>query len=217
MDARLVVKSIKLCLKNLHFHLTWSLSGKCLIVNQFYPLNDWKLFLSIKEIKNSCANYRKVMRCAGEKMSFKRGLKALVTGKYRFGQLWNWYKAHHMPWGLDVKHDPPRLGIFLTTKCNMKCDFCLTHSTVIEDNEFKYQGSEDMSFDTFKDILNRFPNTLIVSFIGNGEPILNRNIYDMVKYARKKKKGQPSFQMALSWNALSTRSLMLRLKLSISA
>jgi MoaA/NifB/PqqE/SkfB family radical SAM enzyme len=130
-------------------------------------------------------------------MSFKRGIRALVTGKYRFGQLWNWYKTYHTPFGLKVKHDPPRLGIFLTTKCNMKCDFCLTHSTVIEDNEFKYQGSEDMSFDTFKDILDRFPNTLIVSFIGNGEPILNRNIYDMVKYARKKKMRSTLFSNGL--------------------
>ena len=130
-------------------------------------------------------------------MSFKRGIKALVTGKYNFGQLWNWYKAYHSPWGLTVKHDPPRLGIFLTTKCNMKCDFCLTHSTVIEDNEYKYQGSEDMSFDTFKDILSKYPNTLIISFIGNGEPILNRNVYDMVKYARKKKMRSTLFSNGL--------------------
>jgi MoaA/NifB/PqqE/SkfB family radical SAM enzyme len=130
-------------------------------------------------------------------MSIARGVKALVTGKYRFGQLWNWYKAYHFPWALDVKHDPPRLGVFLTTKCNMKCDFCLTHSTIIEDNEFKYQGSDDMSMDTFKDILKKFPNTLIISFIGNGEPILNRNIYEMVKYAQSKKMRSTLFSNGL--------------------
>lgn len=120
-------------------------------------------------------------------MSFTRGFKALVTGKYRFGQLWNYYKAHHFPRDLKVNFDPPRLGIFLTTKCNMKCDFCLTHSTVIEDNEFKYQGAKDMDMEMFKDVLKQYPNTLIISFIGNGEPILNRDIFNMVRYAKDQK------------------------------
>lgn len=126
-----------------------------------------------------------------------RGVKALVTGKYRFGQLWNWYKAHNMPLGLKVNHDPPRLGVFVTTKCNMKCNFCLTHSEIIEDNEYKYQGADDMSLETFKDVLDKYPHTLIVSFIGNGEPLLSKNIWDMVEYARKRKMGSTLFTNGL--------------------
>jgi MoaA/NifB/PqqE/SkfB family radical SAM enzyme len=127
-----------------------------------------------------------------------RGLKALLTGRYRFGQLWNYYKAHHAPVGLDVNFAPPRLGIYVTGKCNMKCDFCLTHSEKIPDNPFKYQGSNDMSVDTFKDILNRYPNTLIVSFIGNGEPILNKDIFEMTDFAHKRKMGTTLFSNGLT-------------------
>lgn len=126
-----------------------------------------------------------------------RGVWALLSGKYNLGQLWNYFKAYHFPRGLNVSHDPPRLGIFLTTKCNMKCDFCLTHSEVIQDNPYKYQGAKDMTFETFKDIIKKYPNTIIMSFIGNGEPLLNRNIFEMIKYAKSKKMGSTIFSNGL--------------------
>ena len=87
-----------------------------------------------------------------------------------------------------VRYKPLRLGIFATGKCNLACSMCLTHSPLIPDNPFKYQGSKDMDLPTFKDILNKFQAALHVSIIGNGEPLLNKDIFEIIRHAKKRKK-----------------------------
>ncbi len=107
--------------------------------------------------------------------------------KYRFKQLWNLIRVQTGKPGITVNYKPTRLGIFVTAKCNMKCEMCLTHSPSIPDNPFKYQSCTDMSLDTFHDILQKYPGTTLLSFIGNGEPLLNPNLFQMISDAQKRK------------------------------
>jgi len=96
-----------------------------------------------------------------------------------------------------VRYKPLRLGIFVTGRCNLACSMCLTHSPLIPNNLFKYQGSQDMSLATFQDILKKFPSALHVSIIGNGEPLLNLEIFPIIRYAKKKKKNVTIFSNGL--------------------
>lgn len=45
-----------------------------------------------------------------------------------------------------------------------------------------------MDFATFKDIVDRFRNTIRLNFIGNGEPLLCKELFRMIKYAKEKQK-----------------------------
>jgi len=96
-----------------------------------------------------------------------------------------------------VRYKPIRLGIFVTGRCNLACSMCLTHSPLIPNNPFKYQGSKDMGLKTFQDILKKFPSALHVSIIGNGEPLLNPDIFSIIHYAKKKKKNVTIFSNGL--------------------
>lgn len=42
-----------------------------------------------------------------------------------------------------------------------------------------------MDFDTFKKAIDKFHNAISCAFIGNGEPMLNKDLFRMIKYASK--------------------------------
>jgi len=64
---------------------------------------------------------------------------------------------------------------------------CLTHSPSIPDNLYKYKGAKEMDFEMFKDIIKRFKAALGCCFIGNGEPLLCKDLFKMIEYAHKHK------------------------------
>ena len=119
---------------------------------------------------------------------FCRKIFSLFTGKSTFSQIFNQLILKFSKETILVRYKPLRLGIFATGKCNLACSMCLTHSPLIPDNPFKYQGSKDMDLPTFKDILNKFQAALHVSIIGNGEPLLNKDIFEIIRHAKKRKK-----------------------------
>jgi MoaA/NifB/PqqE/SkfB family radical SAM enzyme len=113
----------------------------------------------------------------------------ILSGKRTFGQAFNYLKCRRHPQNKStVNYQPIRLGIFTSYTCNLHCDMCLTHSTKIPENPYKYQGAREMDFPNFKDIVDRFRNTLHASFIGNGEPLLCKDLFKMFWYAREKRK-----------------------------
>lgn len=78
--------------------------------------------------------------------------------------------------------------IFPSYACNFKCSYC-----IFSINKAKRGFISDkaiMSFDLFKrciDDMTRFPNKIkVLRFVGIGEPLLHKNITDMIEYAASK-------------------------------
>ena len=81
-----------------------------------------------------------------------------------------------------AKNYPFNIIIEPTNRCNLDCIMCIRKS-VVE----KITGKEmDMDFDTFKTILDKIPTALKLAIQGQGEPFLNKEIFDMIKYSKSK-------------------------------
>ncbi len=74
-----------------------------------------------------------------------------------------------------VSHFPFFLMIEPTSRCNLKCKMCP-----------RSQGGCDLSFNQFKEIIDKFPSATALRIQGLGEPLLNNDFFDMIKYARQK-------------------------------
>jgi len=74
-----------------------------------------------------------------------------------------------------LKIPPTRLYIEPTNACNRNCKYCARRSMT---REISF-----LSFSAFKKIVKDLPRGLHISMLGNGEPMLNPKIYDMIKYA----------------------------------
>lgn len=81
-----------------------------------------------------------------------------------------------------VNWDPLSISLFLTYKCNLNCDMCLTHSSKFQ-NRFGQKPANDIDFNFFKQIVHRYKNALSINLIGNGDPLLNKDLFRMVDYA----------------------------------
>lgn len=70
-----------------------------------------------------------------------------------------------------------------SSACNFKCKFCMNH---------KIQNPQIMNFDLYKSIidsLQEFENPIkTIRLYGFGEPLINKNFCDMVKYAKQSSK-----------------------------
>jgi len=65
-----------------------------------------------------------------------------------------------------------------TTKCNLSCEICLNP---------RLTKKEDLSFDGFRMILGKLPHLRKISLVGRGEPLLNGDIFNMVRFAKSKR------------------------------
>jgi len=78
-------------------------------------------------------------------------------------------------WGL-----PPFLMIEPTSRCDMACPICF-----VRDRKGKYPTG-DMPLEQYKQIMDEVGGTLItLALWGYGEPLLNRNLPQMISYARE--------------------------------
>lgn len=75
---------------------------------------------------------------------------------------------------------PISVDIEPTIFCNLNCKFCHSKDLVRE--------KKNMNLDEFKRILDNFPLTLKVNIQGMGEPLLNKDIVAMIKYAKRQGK-----------------------------
>lgn len=121
-------------------------------------------------------------------LSMLSAVLKLLTRERSPGQLYNAWLAHHYTSAEIVRHQPVRLGICTSFECNLACNMCPTHSRLVPDNPYKYKGAQTMSFELFRDIVDRFANAMIASFIGNGEPLLCPDLFEMIEYARYKRR-----------------------------
>ena len=77
---------------------------------------------------------------------------------------------------------PITLMVEPTNICNLKCPLCPTGAGLIK------RAKGFMKFNDFKKIINEMSNYVIHLRMWNwGEPLLNKDIFDMISYAKKKK------------------------------
>lgn len=81
--------------------------------------------------------------------------------------------------------------LFPTNLCNFKCSYC-GHSIGLEAMQQEYDFcAEHMSMETYQrviDQLKEFPNPLkVISLTGHGEPLMNKNLEQMIEYAKRSK------------------------------
>lgn len=84
---------------------------------------------------------------------------------------------------------PFTVFVFPTTFCNFKCKYC-AHSLTDEDMKKHYNFiPENMSLDIYNEIIKQlraFPSKLkVLSLTGQGEPLINKNIAEMIEIAKK--------------------------------
>jgi MoaA/NifB/PqqE/SkfB family radical SAM enzyme len=87
-----------------------------------------------------------------------------------------------------VNYQPLHINFMPSYECTLNCKMCLTHSPIIPDNPFKYKGAKKMTFELFKEAIDKFHYALTCLFIGNGEPLLNQDLFKMIEYASVKRK-----------------------------
>lgn len=114
-------------------------------------------------------------------------IKILKTN-HTFAQKINYIKYLFSPKKVILNYDPITISIVPTGRCTLSCDMCPTHSKIIP-NSYPYiqEPVKDMDIQTFKQIIDRFHKALNVHIIGSGEPMLNKDFFDMVDYAYSKK------------------------------
>jgi len=66
-----------------------------------------------------------------------------------------------------------------TNRCNLKCETCILGT------DLAYVGykMKDMTLEEFKTILDSMPSLMRIFIQGTGEPLLNKELFDMVEYA----------------------------------
>jgi len=107
-----------------------------------------------------------------------------VRGKHSPGQIVNVCKYLLGKKRPCVSWEPIYLTAFTTHRCNLSCDMCLTHSRK-HGNVHGQKPCKDMAYETFQQIVNKYPKALIITLTGNGEPLLNRDFFRMAEYASK--------------------------------
>jgi MoaA/NifB/PqqE/SkfB family radical SAM enzyme len=113
----------------------------------------------------------------------KSFLKILLAG-YTAEQKINYLKYRFSKKDAILDYSPITISVVATGRCTLSCNMCPTHSNLIpKDYEHIQRATRDMSFETFKDVVDKFPEALNVQIIGSGEPMLNKDFFKMVDYA----------------------------------
>lgn len=115
-------------------------------------------------------------------MTVMKVLLDFLKGKHTLGQMLNLLKYFGGKKKSIVNWDPIYISVFLTHRCNLSCDMCLTHSTKFS-NPFGQKPCKDVDFELFKQILDRYKNAQSVNLIGNGDPLLHKDLFKMIEYA----------------------------------
>lgn len=92
------------------------------------------------------------------------------------------YKWANNPANHIVEKYPLHLDVEITNNCNLKCSFCA--STI-----YNYDQKGFMDFDLFKKIVDESADMGLYALKLNwrGEPLLHKQVVQMVKYAKEKK------------------------------
>ena len=92
------------------------------------------------------------------------------------------FKWHFYPRLHHVSKFPSHIDIELSSLCNLSCPMCYTTT-----DEFKQKiNQKNMSFELFKKLIDEASqyNLYSIRLSLRGEAFLNKNIFDMIKYAK---------------------------------
>ncbi len=79
--------------------------------------------------------------------------------------------------------DPIFLNIYLTNRCNLSCKHCIDNSWVLSDEEIRKELSDEEIFWLIDYYGERWLMNISFSW---WEPLLHKNVFEFVKYARNK-------------------------------
>jgi len=79
------------------------------------------------------------------------------------------FHSNELPKVMRLKFEP-------TTRCNFKCEFCYG----------RYIAQGDLTFEDYITILDRLPFVKALELTGEGEPLLNTHLYEMLKIANER-------------------------------
>lgn len=112
----------------------------------------------------------------------KKNLNFFLKGGYLYKHTIDRVKFYVYPKFLINAKFPTHLEVEAASKCQMKCPMCWT-TYMSED----VKGT--MKFDLFKKIIDEasINNVFSIKLSWRGEPMLNHNLIEMIKYAKRKK------------------------------
>jgi MoaA/NifB/PqqE/SkfB family radical SAM enzyme len=128
-------------------------------------------------------------------------MRLASLSRIRLSQLWwifnepftarqkaNYLKyLQHEP-GTTVDYEPIRMSLVSTGQCNLKCVMCHTHSPQLTDKyAFSQEKVGSLTFDLFKQTVDRYDTPLTVDIIGGGEPLLNPDLFKIAEYCAVEK------------------------------
>ncbi len=111
-------------------------------------------------------------------------MKPSVLFKRSLKQNLNALKMRLFPMNKPVcRHDPESIMVFVTNRCNFKCNTCpFTNTSPWSPPD----NVPDMPVDLFRSIINKYSGAKILGLVG-GEPLLHPNLNEMITIAASKK------------------------------
>ncbi len=85
-----------------------------------------------------------------------------------------------------ISYQPFSLTVHTIDRCTIKCNFCIRNADDPSSYGEHHLPGKDMTFETFKMIIDKFPAVTSVCLAGLGEPTLNKDIFRMADYAEDK-------------------------------
>ena len=121
-------------------------------------------------------------------MDIVRDMINMILAPHTLSQKGNYFRYLLSRGREELRYGPVTVSIVATGRCTLSCDMCPTHSGRVPDSYIHAQQPvEDMSFERFREIIDRFSDAVTVHIIGSGEPLLNKDFFRMVDYASGKK------------------------------
>lgn len=143
-------------------------------------VNGRKISRRIRNFKDALKQNSLAYRTVIFFKAIPHGFKALLKGKRGS---WDHMKA---TWSFVRRQNriagrPMNITIEPTNLCNLECPVCETGAAILE----RKQGH--MTLDQFKIIIDKIAgNTNTLQFYFMGEPFLNKQAYEMIRYAKDK-------------------------------
>jgi len=101
----------------------------------------------------------------------------MLIGMLRYPRrLWNFIKYSLQKFNHNIDYYPTMMDLEPTQRCNYRCVMC---------TPFK-EKRRDMTFDEFKRIVDEQIGLIEIKIQGVGEPLLCKDFFKMLEYARKK-------------------------------
>jgi len=96
-----------------------------------------------------------------------------------------WYKIK-----IGFKCKPTILNIFTTNRCNFSCFYCSRNvrDSVPGLESRRYDYHSDFQYNDLEFLLGKYPSIQKVSFVGIGEPFLNKDLLTMAEFAKSMQK-----------------------------